>query len=692
MTHSSLKRLLAPRSVAVVGASESLPMAVNIVPALLSAGRDVFLVNPRRAAVFGQVAHADLAAIGRPVDAVVSLVNAELTVGVVEQAAALGCGGVVAVAGGFAEAGRAGLVLQARLLQAARQSGMAVVGPNCAGFMNVAHDTWLFTGARLPVARGTIAVISQSGFFVRGAFAAGLERGLGFSYGVSSGNEAVCEVADYLDYLIADAHTRVVCLVLEKLRDAPRFFRAVAEARVRGKPVIALKLGRSEKGRAISQSHTGAIADDAWVYDVALRHHGVLLARDVDDLLDQAQLFCQIEPQRWSALPRAAVITTSGGVAAHAADVFGEEGVALPIPDNVAQWVKAHVPEAGLANPIDMTGFVVGKAETTSAMFDTYAKAFDAVALAWWSGPHDEAWATRLTEPFAAAAQRNPATAMVLSAAHGGALGDWAVGLRERGVAVTHGLRSLARAIRAMQLYMGYAAGPAPEATQALARPAVTMINTPEGSLLPFGPTMQLLQQFGVPVAPYVLIDALSAVPTLPTLLGPALVVKLANVPHRTEHGAVEVGVAVGDLPGVVVKMRDIARRDALDAQVVVQSMVRGSGELFVGIQASSDLGPVLVCGLGGIFVELLKKVSGAKLPLDAARAAAMLDEVAGDSFLAGFRGQPPWDRAALQALLQAVGLLGAGTEGWLLSLDLNPVICSDRGCAVVDAVCLVRA
>ena len=691
MIQDSLKRLLAPQSIAVVGASEALPMAGNIVTPLLASGSEVFLVNPRRPTAFGRNTYADLASIGRPVDAVVSLVNAELTVGVVEQAVATGCGGVVAAAGGFAEAGPAGLELQSRVLLAARRNNMALVGPNCAGFMNVLQDTWLFTGARLPVERGGIAVVSQSGFFVRAAFAAGLERRLGFSYGISSGNEAVCEVADYLDYLVADDHTRVICLVLEKLRDAPRFFRAVAAARARNKPVITLKLGRSEKGRAISQSHTGAIADDAWVYDVALRHHGVLLARDVDDLLDQAQLFCQLDPQRWSPMPRAAVITTSGGVAAHAADVFGEEGVALPIPDEVAQWVKTHVPEAGLANPIDMTGFVVGKAETTSAMFDAYASAFDTVALAWWSGPHDQAWATRLTEPFAAAAQRNPGTAMVLSAAHGGALGDWATALRERGVAVTHGLRSLARSIHAMQQYMAHGAKDGPALPPAQACPAVAMIDTPEGKLLPFGPTMQLLQRFGVAVAPYLLIDSQLPDPPQLAALGSPLVVKLANVPHRTEHGAVAVGVAVADLPAAVAKMRDIARRDKLDPQVVVQSMVRGSGEMFVGIQASNDLGPVLVCGLGGIFVELLKKVSGSMLPLDAARAAAMLDEVAGDSFLAGFRGQPPWDRAALQALLQAVGLLGASSQDWMASLDLNPVICSERGCSVVDAVCLVR-
>ena len=704
MKLDGLHRLLNPRSVAVVGASETLPMSRNIVQPLIAAGREVFLINPRHATLFGAPTHASLDAIGKSVDAVVSLVNADLSVDVVRQAGSLQCGGVVAIAGGFGESDARGAVLQRALTEGARAARLAVIGPNCAGYMNVHDDTWLFTGARLPVAAGGISVVSQSGFFTRAAFAAGLERRLGFRYGVSSGNEAVCDLAEYLEYLVADEKTRVICLVIEKVRDASRFFAAARQAREKQKPIIALKLGRTETGRAISQSHTGSIADDAWVYEVALRQAGVLIARDVDDMLDQAQLFEQLDSKRWKPMPRVAVITTSGGVAAYAADLFGDEGVELPVPPDVGQWVREHIPEAGIANPIDMTGFVVGRAETTNAMFDCYAEAFDAVVLAWWSGEYDENWATRLTAPFVDSAQRNPAAVMALTAAHSGAFGDWAVALRDRGVVVARGLRPLARAIRAMHGYMtssvpGQSAGPADEIS---IRPAVVPIDTPQGRLLPFAATMDLLRSAGVAVAPFVLIDATDVVAERVAVLqasmgdapvgarAAAFAVKLANVAHRTEHGAVEVGVAPRDVPVAVKRLRDIALRDGLDAQVAVQAMARGNGELFVGVQGTSDLGPVLVCGLGGVFVELLKKVSGRMLPLAEAEADALLDEAAGD-FISGFRGQAPWHRQSLRDVLLGVGRIGSRGREWIASLDLNPVICSAEGCVVVDATCIVK-
>ena len=693
MKSTHLRQLLAPQSIAVVGASESSPMARNIVLPLLAAGRDVHLVHPRHAQLFDHPTHNSLAAIGRPVDAVVSLVNADATVDVVRQASELGCAGMVAIAGGFGESGAQGQALQHNLIQASDRGQLAVIGPNCAGFMNVVQDTWLFTGARLPVARGGIAVVSQSGFFTRAAFAAGLERRLGFSYGISCGNEAVCDLADYLDFLADDDATRVICLVIEKIRDAPRFFDAVRRTRAHNKPVIALKLGRSERGRAISQSHTGAIADDAWIYDVALRQAGILGARDIDDMLDQTQLFEQLDTSRWKPMPRAAVVTTSGGVAAYAADLFGDEQVALPVPDAVQDWVRAHIPEAGIANPIDMTGFVVGKAETTGAMFDCYAQAFDAVVLTWWTGEHDEHWATRLTDPFVAAAQRNPGTVMALTAAHAGNFGDWAVALRERGVIAARGLQSVARALRAMDRHMEARAIDtlsSPAAT-VCPRPAATPILTPEGLLLPFDATMLLLRSVGLSVAAYVLLDAKDPVPASFHTLGAAVVVKLANVAHRTEHGAVEVGVPAHGVAAAVERMRAIAQRDGLDPQVAVQALAHGSGELFVGIKGTSDLGPVLVCGLGGVFVELMKSVAGHVLPISALDADGLLDAVAGNSFLAGFRGQSPWDRQALRSLLQGVAQVGLGSQDWLAALDLNPVICSAQGCTVVDAVVLLR-
>ena len=250
-----------------------------------------------------------------------SLVNAERSVAVVEEAAALGCGGVVVAAAGFSEMGDAGSSLQRRIQDVARESGLAVIGPNCSGFKNVPLGVNLFTGGRIDPPAGGISIVSQSGFLMRSALAAAAQRRLGISIAVSSGNEAVCDLADYVEAFIDDSTTSVVCLVIETIRRPAAFFSAVARARSAGMSVLALKLGRSDRARQIVQSHTGSIAGDSWVYELAFAEHGIVSACDVDDLFDRAQLLAQLPADRHSAIGRIGIITTSGGVAALATDL-----------------------------------------------------------------------------------------------------------------------------------------------------------------------------------------------------------------------------------------------------------------------------------------------------------------------------------------------------------------------------------
>ena len=335
----NLARLLSPESVAVVGASEKLGMSNNAVLPMLEAGLEVALVNPNRDTVYERPTVPSLSALSRPVDAVLSLVSAARSIGVVEEAAALGCGGVVVAAGGFAELGDEGRALQERLVTAAGE--MAIVGPNCSGFMNVRRKVNLFTGGRIALHVGGLAVVSQSGFLLRSTLAAGQQRQLGFGVAVSSGNEAVAGLHDYVELLADDPDTHVICLVIEKIRDAERFLRAVAHARAADKSIVALKLGRTERSREIMRSHTGAIADESWVYDLVLRHAGVLTARDIDEMLDLAELLAQIPPERRRPVRGVAVMASSGGVAGVAADTAAEEGVHLPELHELDAWVQS---------------------------------------------------------------------------------------------------------------------------------------------------------------------------------------------------------------------------------------------------------------------------------------------------------------------------------------------------------------
>jgi acyl-CoA synthetase (NDP forming) len=687
---ANLVRLLSPATMAVVGANEKLGMSNNAVLPMLEAGRTVHLVNPTRQELYGQPALASLGDIGEPVDAVLSLVNAERSVAVLEEAARLGCGGVVVAAAGFAEMGEGGTTLQHRLRQVADETGLAVIGPNCSGFKNVPLGVNLFTGGRLDLRPGGVSIVSQSGFLTRSALAAAGQRQLGVAIAVSSGNEAICDLADHLDVLVDDAATAVICLVVEQIRRREGFFAAVARARAAAKPVLAMKLGRTDRSRRIVQSHTGAIADEHWIYELAFEQFGVLAAGDVDDLLDQAQLLAQVPPAERRPLRRLAIVTTSGGVAALAADIAEDEGVDLPALDELEPWVRERVP-GDTVNPLDLTGFVMSQPDVMQELFVRYADAVDALVLAWWLGEGDEGWSRTLLEPFAAAASR-AGVPFVVTPTEATAVGAWVDGWRRRGLVTSRGLQATFRAARATERFLASPATvpPEPVAPPEEERPAV--VPSAAGPIVPFAAAMALLTDVGIPVAPYVVLDDGADHHDGLAALGSPLVVKLADVPHRTELGAVEVGVAPDDVPAAVARLRAVAAEAGAPATVVVQAMVRGNGEAFAGLLGRTALGPVVLLGMGGVLVEVAGRVRGRFLPLREGAADALVDEVAGPDVFAGLRGQQPWPAQPLAAVVRGVDELWRRHGHWLVSLDLNPLVVTTAGVVAVDALLVATA
>jgi acyl-CoA synthetase (NDP forming) len=696
--------MLAPATVAVVGANEQLGMSNNAVLPMLESGRSVALVNPRRNTLYGQPVHRDLSvavtALGTGIDAVLSLVNAERSVDVVEEAATLGCGGVAVTAAGFSEAGTvAGEELQRRLLDVASRTGIAVVGPNCAGFRNVPLNANLFTGGRLglPVAgidtAGGVGIVSQSGFLVRSACAAAKERQLGVSIAVSSGNEAVCDLADYVSVLADDPDTSVICLVIETVRRPDAFLGAVSQARQAGKPVIALKLGRSARARRIMQSHTGAIASDSWVYDLAFAEHGVIAARDVDDLLDRAQLFVQLPAERIRRVGRLAVITTSGGVATSATDIADDPGRAydaeLPPLTELEDWVRARVPGDTL-NPLDLTGFVMTDRALTEEVFDRYAGAVDALVLGWWAGADDEGWSNTLLTPFANAAARSD-TICLVSQLEATGIGAWVAEWRRRGLSFARGIESVYRAVDAVNGFVrenervrsdAHVGAPEPGP----ARPPA-LIDTTAGRMVGFSDAMELMTSVGIAVAPWVVLEDDDF--NVPAQLGERLAVKLADVAHRTELGAVRLGVTRSDLRSVAEELRRIAADHGVRDAIAVQAMLRGHGESFAGLKSGTDFGSVVLLGVGGVLVEVSNQVHGRFLPVDAADARSLADGVV--STVNGLRGQVPWDAEHLASIVVGLDRLWREHGGWIESVDINPLIVGEAGLVAVDALVIAQ-
>ena len=691
----SLHRVLDPKTIAIVGATESSPYAANS-RGTLDSDATVYYVNPRYPSVFGQATVPDLRSIGTPVDAVLSLMSAERTTDLVEEAAACGAGGVITVAGGFSEFGHDGVVLQERLSIAAWAANMPVIGPNGVGYISVPKKLDLTMLPHFSRRPGGVSMIAHSGAAIEAMGAAAWRAGgVGFNLMISAGNEPVTDMADYLNYLVDDPATEIICLVVEKIRRPGAFFAAAARARSAGKPIVAIKLARTERTQRMAMSHTGTLTGDAWIYEQAFRQAGILTAEEIDELADRVQFLEQLPRSRWSPVRGLFVFTGTGGFAAMAGDLADAEGVDIPEVPRLSEFIGSVVPGATVPNPLDATGFFSSRPDVVEAIMATYLSApeFDAniflSQFAEWDVTGRRGAESFAQRTHAAGPQAGPTIIAPLA----GTGGRWLEDLRSQyGVAIGNGLRGCLRGLNTMATFMRSRPDAAicdPATVAAMPRPAVAAIDGEAGPMLPFAATMDLLAAAGIPVAPYHLVRDLADAASVP-FAGP-YVAKLANVAHRTEHAAVRLGVTAQGLPGAVADLRDLARRDGLPEVVAVQKMIDGEGEAFIGLRGRSELGPVVAFGLGGVFVEVLGRVSGRLAPFTGADAAELIAEFDDLGVLSGVRGRQPWDREALAGILMRAGQLAAAGREWIDTVDINPLIFDGGGFVAVDGLCLLR-
>ena len=711
---SRLGRLLRPSTIAFVGLSDNSHFCRTIKPTF-DGEAEIFMVNPRYDTVMGRPTVPSLGELGRPVDAVLSCMSAERTTELVEETAGLDVGGVVLIANGFAEIGGEGEALQARLTTAARAAGVAAIGPNGLGFINVPHQVSLTIASHHKRRPGGISIVSHSGAMLSGAaMAAWSYPDCGLNVLVSAGNEAVTDLADYVDYFVTDPETTAIGLILEKIRRPGAFFAAVDRATAAGKPVVVLKLARTEQSRRMAASHTGALTGDAWVYDAALRQAGVALAYDVEELIDRLALFDQLPPERWTSVSALGVVTRTGGFASLCADLAEAEGVPIAPLEEYKPWLAERVPGVTVPNPLDAASF---GAATWAEIIRKYVTdpGLDAIFMIQPTSDEDISYrdgvALSPVLDYAEAAAQVAKPCVIANCS--GVPGDWVEGYLRGALVRGRGLRPSLRGLATMGAFVRHraarrvpatagpplprpGAGPVCQPGDAPVRqpgdapvrpPGAGPVCQPEGQMLPFGATMALLAEHGIPVAPYHLVGPeADAAQVRPPFAGP-YAVKLADVAHRTEHDAVRLRVGAGGLAGAVSELRAIAARDNLAASVAVQPMLEASGEALLGIQGESELGPLVVLGPGGIFVEVLNRVGGRMAPFTAEVAAELIEEFADLKVMHGFRGRPGWDLDALAAILVAAGQLAARGREWIATLDINPLIYGPDGSHAVGAL-----
>lgn len=693
-THQqALARLLNPKTIGVAGMKTDHYFMTYIERTLKHSDAEIYWINPRVDEVNGEKTYPSIGAVPVPLDAIFVANGAEVAVTYAEEAAELGTvGGLILVSGGFAEqATERGIELQNRLKAAADKGGFAVAGPNGLGLVNVPLNVSLAMQGDYAKRRpGGISLVSQSGAVLHGIVLAGGERPpLGFKNIISAGNEAVTDLADYVNYFADDPDTTAIGLVIEKIRRPKEFFAAARKAILAGKPIVALKLARSARTQELAASHTGSLTGDAWVYEVAFKQLGIGLARDPDELIDRLAIIEQLDPKFWNKAENLAVLTFTGGYASMATDLAADEGVNVPPLDELRPWIQALIPGVVVANPLDTASAGGPVWDEILEKYGTHP-GVDVAMIVHPLGDEDGGAGSSIVDTFARASEKYGKPFIVVNCAT--ALGDWAQEIVDSlpGAATGYGPRSALRGIETLGHFVRAREKLQAEArvVPVLPRPSGATIQEPEGKMLNFADAMALLESAGIPPAPFHLIP-LDAEVSTPSFAGP-YVVKLADVGHRTEHGAVLLKITEEGLADAVATLRAIAERDGLQPLVAVQPMASFRGEAFIGLQ-NSELGPLVVFGLGGIFVEVLKKVGGRLAPFDRSEAESLIEEFRDAQLLHGFRGQPAWNLDRLADLLVAAGDLAAGSAEWLDSLDVNPLLVVGDDYLAVDALVIVR-
>ncbi len=695
-----LSSLLAARSVALVGATERPGALGRIVYRNLAAAGlpELYTVNPKYKQLFDRPAYAKLAELPRPVDLAVIVTPSRTVPQLLEQAGTAGIKAAVVLTSGFGETGAEGRALQDQALEAARRSGVRVLGPNCLGLMRT--DTGLnATFARTPVRPGRLALVSQSGAICGAIIDWAYGADIGFSSVVSLGGAIDVDFGEVLDFLVADDKTDAVLMYIEGIRDARRALSALRAA-TRVKPVVVLKVGRSATGSRAASSHTGALVGSDAVFDAALRRSGAVRVKTY------TQLFAAARVLGSSRLPkgeRLAIVTNGGGPGVVAADSAAENAVPLAelSADTIARLDAKLPPQWSQGNPIDLIGDAGPErfAEATAAALadpgvDAVLAMYSPVAV---TEPADAARAVA----EAAKASRKPVLAAWLGDINPSETRAY---LESQGIPNFYTPENAVEAFSFLNLHRRNQAQllqvPAALERTVEARPpdfprveAIRRRAVAEGrSLLTQAEAQDLVSAFGLPVPRSVLAPTRDAAVAAAREIGFPAVLKIhsPDIAHKSDVGGVRLNLQNADM--VASAFDDIVRHtarlrpEARIEGVLVQPMLRfaHAREVLIGIATDAVFGPVISFGAGGVAVEAVRDAALALPPLNAMLARDLMERTRVYRLLAGYRDVPAADFSSLVAILEGVSRM-ACTLPWVKEMDLNPVLAHANGAVVAD-------
>ncbi|MCS7224726.1 MAG: acetate--CoA ligase [Armatimonadetes bacterium] len=698
-TIRDLRPILEPSSVAVIGASRE-PGSVghsvlqNLLMGLFTGV--VYPINPKARSVCGVRAYASVLEVPDPIDLAVIIVRAPLVPKVLRECAEKGVKGAIVISAGFKETGPEGAKLEREIVEIARGSGIALVGPNCLGVINTDPAIRLNASfAKEMPQPGNIAFISQSGALCTAVLDYAKGQEIGFSKVISLGNKADVNENDFLAYLWKDSQTQVILLYAEDLANGREFLRLAREVTGEGenrKPILTLKAGRTPAGARAVASHTGSLAGSDEIYDAILTQAGTLRVDTVEDLFEYAIAFAnQPLPQG----NRVTIITNAGGPGIMATDACVRYGLELaPLSEKTRQTLRNSLPpHASINNPIDLLG---------DARHDRYAIALEAAlddettdGIIVLLTPQAMTDIEEIAQTIVTAAQlrRKPILACFMG------IVDVSAGVR---ILETHGVPCYAfpedavRSLSAMTQYRAWITRPRTAVRHFVvdsqrARDILSKTHPSRHGFIPEDDALRILECYGFPTLPWSVAHSPDEAVAGAQRIGFPVALKILSpdVVHKFDVGGVMLNVRTPEevRQGYQTICSSVARhyRGQDFSTILVQAMARPGREVILGLKRDAQFGPILMFGLGGIYVELLRDVTFRFAPVRELGAYRMVQGIKTYKLLEGVRGQPPADIDAIVNCIERLSQLSLELEA-IEELDINPLIVYEKGQGAVVA------
>lgn len=692
-----ISKLLRPRAVAVVGASEKSGFGGDTCRNILENQTDtshVYPVNPKKETVFGKKCYPTLADLPEEIDLVILCTSQKTIVDFLKQAKAKGAGAAVVYASGYSEVGTAeGKAFEKELVDAAKALDMVVMGPNCAGYINFGDDIFSFAFiGDYKGKKGNIGFVSQSGQFCIDMMKSAEMK---YSFAISAGNSAMVQMEDYLNFLIDDSNTKVIALYLEGVKNPHKFEACLQKAMEKKKPVVILKAGRSPKGQATAASHTGSMAGSDKTYDAVFEKFGVIRADDMQDLRSTASLLATLRvlPKK----PAFSAMCLSGGETAVSADTGFLHGIEYPdFSEATLKKLNDMLPDfATPRNPLDMTAALCYDA-------DAFASGITTVM----SDPSIEMGLVGLTisdkvtvsndimfEGIRRAFEQIPDKPLaVMSFMEAARNKELVERFQNAGIPVLPTTKYGFRALQHLQDFILH------DTIKREARLAIPEAHSANTRALSEYESKKLLADNGVPVDLGYIAKTKAEVKEYAEKIGYPLVMKVESndILHKSDVGGVMLNIkSLEQAEEAYDKILANAAQHAPNAKIngiLMQKMLKAGTEMIIGLNSDPQFGPMLLVGMGGVFVEVFKDAALYPVPLNHDEALHMLQSLKSFKLLNGYRGNPPADIEALTDMMVKISDFAYRKKDTLKELDMNPLFVYPKGegVAIADALAVM--